>query len=36
METELIKKIKDNYGLEIIDFQVLSGGWMKKNIWLLQ
>lgn len=31
METELIKKIKDNYGLEIINTQVLSGGWMNKK-----
>lgn len=31
METELIKKIKDNYGLEIINVQVLSGGWMNKK-----
>ena len=31
METELIKKIKDNYGLEIMTTQVLSGGWMNKK-----
>lgn len=31
METELIKKIKDNYGLEITNVQVLSGGWMNKK-----
>lgn len=31
METELIKKIRDNYGLEIINIQVLSGGWMNKK-----
>lgn len=30
------KKIKDNYGLEIINVQVLSGGWMNKNMMIIR